>query len=497
MKIFKLFTALALSALLASATLAVGANAAGDNEEVENAVLTQKANEVNIEGPKAETEPVTEAEPQYEEGFGDVNADGVTDDEDVIILRECVAKLNSLSGAQLSRAKIETEEVGMAQVNEVQKAADSNPPVQQTAGLFAQSVHVNLKSATLLEGQSLSLTSTVTPDNAVNGKLVYSSSNESVMTVTASGKVTAVKEGKATVTVKTEDGTVRKTCIIDVEPVSNMGFSGFKKLSGNAVNKGTAANLSGKVKSNVPLTSVTCEITGTKMRKTVTFSEDDNVLSYNISKMAETIKLSSPSAGKYTLNVYATDVQSAYDIKLYSYTYTVKGKTLSENLKNYTSGGVVYNVPTNFKEDYLYEQRDYHKFDEGGTNVGCSAVAEAMGASIIYNKKILPTNKLIGWTYGGATFELASGRLYNCSVQKKLSTAYSELLKGKPTLINTLGGSDHWLTVVGVKKSADKNNLKPSDFLIANPWGAYTENFQVYLDKTSRYIPNSYSLRTF
>ena len=82
-----------------------------------------------------------------------------------------------------------------------------------------ESVSLDKTSVELTEGDSTTLTATVTPDNATNRSVTWTSSDESVATVTE-GKVTAVKAGSATVTVTTEDG--GKTAICDVTVVAKI-----------------------------------------------------------------------------------------------------------------------------------------------------------------------------------------------------------------------------------------------------------------------------------
>lgn len=78
-------------------------------------------------------------------------------------------------------------------------------------------VSLNKDSLSLEPGGSEALTATVTPDNATNKNVTWSSSAEGVATVDANGNVTAVAEGTATITVTTEDGNKTATCTVTVE----------------------------------------------------------------------------------------------------------------------------------------------------------------------------------------------------------------------------------------------------------------------------------------
>lgn len=70
------------------------------------------------------------------------------------------------------------------------------------------------------------LTAIVTPTNAANKAVSFSSSNEAVATVDAStGLVTAVAVGTATITVTTSDGSKQASCEVTVAPVAVTGVS--------------------------------------------------------------------------------------------------------------------------------------------------------------------------------------------------------------------------------------------------------------------------------
>jgi hypothetical protein len=73
---------------------------------------------------------------------------------------------------------------------------------------------------TLKVGETGKITATIEPDNATNKKVNWSTSDENVVTVAANGTVatvTAVAEGTATITVKSEDGGFEATCEVTVK----------------------------------------------------------------------------------------------------------------------------------------------------------------------------------------------------------------------------------------------------------------------------------------
>ncbi len=76
-------------------------------------------------------------------------------------------------------------------------------------------ITLNKDVLVLERGNSATLTATITPTNATNQNIIWSSDNEAVATVNG-GVVSAVAKGEATITAKTEDGTVAATCKVTV-----------------------------------------------------------------------------------------------------------------------------------------------------------------------------------------------------------------------------------------------------------------------------------------
>ena len=92
--------------------------------------------------------------------------------------------------------------------------ASCEKPLQDT--IKVEGVSLNVTSVELTEGDQTTLTATVNPANATNKNVTWTSSDSNVATV-ANGKVTAIKAGTATITVKTEDGNKTATCTVTVK----------------------------------------------------------------------------------------------------------------------------------------------------------------------------------------------------------------------------------------------------------------------------------------
>ena len=88
------------------------------------------------------------------------------------------------------------------------------PPVPVVVNVTEVSLSVS--ELTLNVNESVTLTATVSPEDATNKNVSWSSSNETVARVDTNGLVKALKEGTTTITVKTEDGEKTATCSVTV-----------------------------------------------------------------------------------------------------------------------------------------------------------------------------------------------------------------------------------------------------------------------------------------
>ncbi|AUM88308.1 Ig-like domain-containing protein [Clostridium botulinum] len=80
----------------------------------------------------------------------------------------------------------------------------------------AESITLDKTSMDLLEGSSDKLNAKILPEDATNKKVVWSSSDESIVKVDQEGKVTAIKEGQVIITAKVEGTDLTATCKVNV-----------------------------------------------------------------------------------------------------------------------------------------------------------------------------------------------------------------------------------------------------------------------------------------
>ena len=84
--------------------------------------------------------------------------------------------------------------------------SSTEPTTTEPTEVKVSSIKLNATSKTLYNGKSTTLKATVFPINATNKSLTWKSSNTKVATVDKNGKVSAIKFGKAIITVTSNDG---------------------------------------------------------------------------------------------------------------------------------------------------------------------------------------------------------------------------------------------------------------------------------------------------
>ena len=77
-------------------------------------------------------------------------------------------------------------------------------------------ITLSSESISLVEGDSETLTATVSPSNATNKKVIWTSTDGSIASVD-NGRVTALKPGNTTIKAKSDDGGKTATCQVTVK----------------------------------------------------------------------------------------------------------------------------------------------------------------------------------------------------------------------------------------------------------------------------------------
>ncbi|WP_088840565.1 Ig-like domain-containing protein [Listeria sp. ILCC797] len=103
-------------------------------------------------------------------------------------------------------------------------------------------------SSTINEGSSVQLAATVSPSNASNKNITWRSSDTTVATVDATGRVTGIKSGTAVITVTTNDGSKTATATITVQNPSVIPTSVTISRTGYSFEVGDSYQVQASVK---------------------------------------------------------------------------------------------------------------------------------------------------------------------------------------------------------------------------------------------------------
>jgi len=178
----------------------------------------------------------------------------------------------------------------------------------ETTTVDVEKVSLNKSATTLTEGESETLTATITPSNATGDKTVkWSSSNEAVAAVDSNGKVTAKKAGTAVITVTSSNGK-SASCTVTVKQKEIA-------ITGIGLNKSTTSLTEGESET-LTATIAPSNATGDK---TVKWSSSNGV----VAAVDSNGKVTAKKAGTAVITATGSNGKSA------SCTVTVKQKEIA------------------------------------------------------------------------------------------------------------------------------------------------------------------------
>ena len=242
----------------------------------------------------------------------------------------------------------------------------------ETISIAVASITLSETSASLTEGESLTFTATVSPNDAKDKSISWSSSAPSVATVDNAGKVTAIAPGTATITAKANDSSgVSASCEVTVTPASYVItylIDGEVFLT-DTLTRGTAISLpkeptkegytfSGwsEIPETMPSSNVTISGTFTINKYLVTFKIDDEVIaSDSLEYGANIVVPEAPEKEGYTFNGWGEVIETvpASDVT-YGGSYTIN----TYKVYYYVDEELVHTAEVTYGEpipEYIYE----------------------------------------------------------------------------------------------------------------------------------------------
>ena len=126
--------------------------------------------------------------------------------------------------ATVSNGVVTAKSVGTATITDKTSNGKTASCKETVLPIEVSSISLNVTAKELEQGKTLALYATVSPANASVKTVTWSSSDTSVATVDANGKVTAKSKGTATITAKSNNGKTA-SCIITVPDVAVTGVT--------------------------------------------------------------------------------------------------------------------------------------------------------------------------------------------------------------------------------------------------------------------------------
>ena len=299
-------------------------------------------------------------------------------------------------------------------------------------------VSLDESSITLDVGGSKTLAATVTPDNATNKKVRWTSDNETVATVSEDGVVTAVAGGTAVITATTHDGLFTATCTVTVNapdaapsittdtlPDGKVGEAYSQTLTAT----GTAPitwSIDGGLPAGLSLNADTGEISGTPTAEgTATFTvKATNSAGSNTKELSITITKAAPA--EYTVRFNAnggggtmadvTGVSGSYTLPSCGFTEP-EGKQFkgwSTSADGSVISGTTYEVSSDTTFYAIWESKEYSIIvTDGKATIGAGSEISkaAQGTTITLTANAAPDGKVFDkWVVesGNTTLEDAN-----------------------------------------------------------------------------------------
>ena len=249
----------------------------------------------------------------------------------------------------------------------------------ETLEITVDEITLSQSAAELIEGESLQLTATVSPDDAEDKSISWSSNNPSIATVDNRGKVTAIAPGTATITVIANDGSgVSASCEVTVKPASYVitYLIDGEQFFVETLTRGSAITLPevpakegytfsgwGEVPETMPAKDVTISGTFIANKYLVTFKIDDEVIIADSLEYGTAIVApEAPEKEGYTFNgwgVVAVSVpahdltyEGSYSVNSYLLTITIDGEIVESDSIAYGTTITLPEAPT--KEGYTF-----------------------------------------------------------------------------------------------------------------------------------------------
>ena len=320
-------------------------------------------------------------------------------------------------------------------------------------------VSLSKSSITLEIGQSSTITASVLPSNATNKTITWSSSNSNVAKVDGSGKITAINEGSAVVTARSNNGK-SASITVTVKKSSSLNVA----VTGVSLSKSSITLETGQS------SSVTASVLPSNAtNKTITWTSSNS----NIAKVDGNGKITAVSPGKATITATSNNGKKAsLTVTVNAPLIAVTGVSVSKSsvqLEVGSSTTVTASVsPTNATNKtitWTSSNSAIAKVDQNGKITAVSSGKATITAtsnngkkaSIVVTVPVQPIDSK--GRINNAYFQITPGKNVEKSVAEKNSKGITKALNYASTKgITDVSLDQNTYIVANIVNTSDKNN---------------------------------------
>lgn len=297
------------------------------------------------------------------------------------------------------------------------------------------SITLNQNDVTLVEGESITLKANITPTNATEHGLTWTSSNPSVATVTG-GKVTAKKVGTTLITVMTENKKIA-ICDIEVKPKVIEVSSVSLNVTASKIKIGEVITLSATI---TPNSATDKSLKWTSSNNSVATVLDGKVTAKNVGETTITVQTKNNKTATAKITIYQDTFAPITEKPALASGFT--------EIVSYNSSTFKYRIQKKNSADYvlIWVQDSYQQLNSAMPQFGKAFKAEdtlkyEISTYGYASKGLVAINASFFWAGWGSTpgipYVLSKGKVMRDVENKKYSNVYGTLGVDKNGMFQT------------------------------------------------------------
>ena len=277
-----------------------------------------------------------------------------------------------------SNGKITAKAVGTTNITV--KTKDGGKSATGKLTVVAKSIPVtgvklNVSTLQIGYGGETSLDATITPSNATNKKVIWTSSNSKIVTVDSNGRIKGVNAGKATITATTQDGNKKASCVVNVSEKPILATAITITTGVRTVYIGKTLQLG--VKYSPADANTKTKITWNSSDKSVA-TVNSNGLVTGVGEGDTTITAKTENGKSYSMSIYSRYSPSDYKVRIYlidviggsassgskptfKYTYTISS-SINPSLREIKVSSIYYNGATMYMDNAYSSLKSLSEF---------------------------------------------------------------------------------------------------------------------------------------